>query len=283
MHRPTEAGSRHRRARALFGILVAVFVALGVVAPLAAPSASAAPADTIYSLVNQARAAAGLPGFLHNPGIDAVAVSWANQMGAAGVMSHNPQYSTQIPGGWTRAGENVAEGYPTAQAMFDAWMHSPGHRANILGDFTDIGIAFVSVNGKSWGVQDFGKYPGHVGPPAPAPAPVPAPAPAPAPVPAPAPAPAPAPPPAAPVPVVQAPVPTAAPAPSPAAADRSLQGKSTTPDAAVAAPGTDKRLASGLADNSASDGAVVAVLVSTAAFIAAVGVAVLLWTRRRRA
>ena len=30
------------------------------------------------------------------------------------------------------AGENIAWGYPTAQEVMDAWMASPGHRANIL-------------------------------------------------------------------------------------------------------------------------------------------------------
>ena len=98
-----------------------------------------------------------------------------------GVLSHNPQFSAQIPAGWSRAGENVGEGFPTPRAMFDGWMKSPGHRANILGDYTDIGIAFVTLNGRTWGVQDFGKYPGHVGPAVPQPA---APPPAPPPPPA---------------------------------------------------------------------------------------------------
>lgn len=163
--------------------MATLVVAAGAVLGVAAP-ASAAPADTIYSLVNQARAAQGLRGLIRNPAIDGVAVNWANQMGASGSMTHNPSYSSQIPGGWTGAGENVAMGYPSAEAMFNGWMNSPGHRANILGDFTDIGIAFVTVNGSTWGVQDFGKYPGHVGaaPPAAAPPPAPAPAPKPAPV-----------------------------------------------------------------------------------------------------
>jgi len=39
-------------------------------------------------------------------------------------------------------GENLADGYPTAQAVVDGWMNSPGHRANILGrDFDEVGIA----------------------------------------------------------------------------------------------------------------------------------------------
>jgi hypothetical protein len=157
-----------RRVRAT--IAVAILVGFGLTS-VGVTSASASEADTIAALVNQARASAGLPGLIHNPSMDSVALQWANQMGAANSMTHNPDYSTQIPSGWSRAGENVAMGQPTPSEMHTAWMNSAGHRANILGDFTDIGIAFVTVNGTTWGVEDFGKYAGHAGAPAPAPAP----------------------------------------------------------------------------------------------------------------
>ena len=42
-----------------------------------------------------------------------------------------------------RAGENLAWGtgqYGTVRSIFRAWMRSPEHRANILGDFTQVGI-----------------------------------------------------------------------------------------------------------------------------------------------
>lgn len=69
-------------------------------------------------------------------------------------MYHNPQYSTQIPAGWSRAAENVASGYAPS-AVVNAWMNSPGHRANILGDFTTIGIGYVN----GYATQVFAKYP----------------------------------------------------------------------------------------------------------------------------
>jgi hypothetical protein len=156
--------------RVQVSIAVAILVGFGLTS-VGVTSASASEADTIAALVNQARASAGLPGLIHNPSMDSVALQWANQMGAANSMTHNPDYSTQIPSGWSRAGENVAMGQPTPSEMHTAWMNSAGHRANILGDFTDIGIAFVTVNGTTWGVEDFGKYAGHAGAPAPAPAP----------------------------------------------------------------------------------------------------------------
>ena len=41
------------------------------------------------------------------------------------------------------AGENIAAGFNTPKTAITAWMHSPGHRANILG--TDYTSAAVGV------------------------------------------------------------------------------------------------------------------------------------------
>jgi hypothetical protein len=148
-------------------------VALGsllVAAALLLPAAPAAAAesDTVYSLLNDARWADGQQGLLRNAALDQVAADWASTLAAAGTLSHNPDYANQIPDGWTTAGENVAQGHPDAGAMHAGWMASPGHRANILGSYTDVGIAFLSAGGTTWGVQVFAAYPGHVGPAAPA-------------------------------------------------------------------------------------------------------------------
>jgi uncharacterized protein YkwD len=41
-------------------------------------------------------------------------------------------------------GENLAAGYRSATGVVDGWMHSPGHRANILGrDFDEVGVAIA--------------------------------------------------------------------------------------------------------------------------------------------
>lgn len=43
-----------------------------------------------------------------------------------------------------RVGENLAWGtgeYGSVRSIFAAWMHSPGHRANVLGDFTETGLS----------------------------------------------------------------------------------------------------------------------------------------------
>lgn len=44
---------------------------------------------------------------------------------------------------YTRAGENLANGFKTPEAVMKAWMGSPGHKANVLNpDFAHIGIGY---------------------------------------------------------------------------------------------------------------------------------------------
>lgn len=52
------------------------------------------------------------------------------------------------------AGENIAMGYPTAEAVMEGWMNSPGHRANILSDaFTELGVGYVDGYWTQWFVN----------------------------------------------------------------------------------------------------------------------------------
>jgi hypothetical protein len=156
-----------RRLPLLPALLIAGLVAVAALLVPAAPAAAAEP-DDVYALLNDARWADGQQGLLRNAALDQVAAAWAAELAAAGTLSHNPDYAGQIPAGWSNAGENVAQGQPDAGSMHTAWMASPGHRANILGSYSDVGIAFLSAGGTTWGVQVFATYPGHVGPAAPA-------------------------------------------------------------------------------------------------------------------
>uniref|UniRef100_UPI00272C932E CAP domain-containing protein n=1 Tax=Microcella sp. TaxID=1913979 RepID=UPI00272C932E len=172
-------------------VLVALALLVGLLGSLiSAPQAARADeSGVIFSLLNQARNGEGRSSLERMAALDAVALEWAKAMAASGTLSHNQSLSSQIPGGWSFIGENVARGYPSGSAMHEGWWNSSGHRANMLGDFTDVGIAFLSAGGSTWGVQVFARY-GASLPPYSAPAPAPAqPAPAPAPAqPAPAPA-----------------------------------------------------------------------------------------------
>lgn len=43
-------------------------------------------------------------------------------------------------------GENVASGYKTAKEVLEGWLQSEGHKKNIEGDFTTVGIAVTANN-----------------------------------------------------------------------------------------------------------------------------------------
>ena len=55
-------------------------------------------------------------------------------------------------------GENVAFGYPTAEEVVNAWLNSPGHRANIEGNYTHSGFGVMQApDGRYYFTQLFYK------------------------------------------------------------------------------------------------------------------------------
>lgn len=61
---------------------------------------------------------------------------------------------------WRAAGENIAAGYPTARAVVDGWLKSPGHCANIMSpNFREVGVVYAYTTTstyKAYWVTDFG-------------------------------------------------------------------------------------------------------------------------------
>ena len=52
--------------------------------------------------------------------------------------------------------ENIAMGQPNPASVLQSWMNSSGHRANILGGYTKIGVAaFQAPNGTIYWCQQF--------------------------------------------------------------------------------------------------------------------------------
>jgi uncharacterized protein YkwD len=93
----------------------------------------------LLTLVNNARSAKGLRALSINALLNTAAQAHSQDQAARQTMSHTggdgSTLGTRITRAgyaWTSAGENVAAGYTSAQSVFDAWMGSSGHRANIL-------------------------------------------------------------------------------------------------------------------------------------------------------
>jgi uncharacterized protein YkwD len=137
-----------------------------------------APAAQVLALINQARAAAGLPALTVTAGLDASSSAHNLRMAGGCGLSHQcagepalGDRETAAGVHWTAAGENIGEGGPVAdstaaiaqmavgltQSMLNEQPPDDGHRLNILSStFTHIGIAvYRDSAGTVWLTQDF--------------------------------------------------------------------------------------------------------------------------------
>jgi uncharacterized protein YkwD len=181
---PASAGSSAPGSAAPSSMTSAQPSASSVASPAASPTGSAtadqggAPAAQVLALINQARAAAGLPALTVIAGLETSSSAHNLLMADGCGLSH------QCPGEpaigdretadgvvWTAAGENIGEGGPVAdataaiaamavgltQSMLNEQPPDDGHRLNILSTtFTHIGIAvYRDSSGTVWLTQDF--------------------------------------------------------------------------------------------------------------------------------
>ena len=111
----------------------------------------------VISKVNQIRVANGLNSLRYDASLEGAADVRANES--------TVRFSHTRPDGsdWYTVnpdlmyGENLADGYTTADAVVNAWMASPEHNANILKpDFTTVAVSSVVKNGKTYWAQEFG-------------------------------------------------------------------------------------------------------------------------------
>ncbi len=113
----------------------------------------------LLSLHNLARHEAGLAVLTIDMRLVAAAQKHTQWMKETGMLSH---YEGSVGPGdrmrneryyWMLAGENIAMGYPDAQAVFNGWMNSEGHKANIMNpQYENVGFGQA---GKYW-TADFG-------------------------------------------------------------------------------------------------------------------------------
>jgi uncharacterized protein YkwD len=130
-------------------------------------------AHATLCLLNKQRRAHGLKKLRENSDLDLASQRHAADMARRNYFAHGDfvgriraaHYLSGANRGYT-LGENIAWGswdYATPAGIVNAWMHSPGHRANILnGRFHEIGLGIARgapVSGQSRGgtyVTDFG-------------------------------------------------------------------------------------------------------------------------------
>ena len=111
----------------------------------------------VIRLVNEVRRENGLKALTANWELSRVGRYKSQDMLNKGYFSHtSPTYGTPFQMikafglSFRTAGENIARGYPTPQAVVNGWMNSSGHRANILNaSYTQIGVGYVA-QGNYW-------------------------------------------------------------------------------------------------------------------------------------
>jgi uncharacterized protein YkwD len=134
-----------------------------------APVAQAAvPADptaeaAVLALVNEARVDAGCGALTADPALAAVARAHSADMRDRDYFSHTSPEGLSPFDRAERAGidysraENIAFGQADATAVMEAWLESPGHRANILDcELTKLGVGVAEGPGGPWWTQLFG-------------------------------------------------------------------------------------------------------------------------------
>ena len=113
---------------------------------------------------NRLRAEARLPALEVSPRLQAAAQRHAKDMAAREEMTHrggdgsSPIARIKATGyPYRRAGENIAAGTFTTTRLMKGWMDSPHHKRNILGSYSQIGVACVTgESGKRYWCVTFG-------------------------------------------------------------------------------------------------------------------------------
>ena len=133
-------------------------------------------AAQVLTLVNQHRAAIGIGALSSDGALQASAVWKSMNMAGLNYFDHNDDpigrtvQQRLTACGWPANqgwGENIAYGYSTPADVMNAWLNSPGHKANIENpSYTSSGIGVAAnAQGIYYWTQDFGQGSSSGGPP----------------------------------------------------------------------------------------------------------------------
>jgi Cysteine-rich secretory protein family len=146
-----------RRLRA-FGLLIATVAAVLATAVPAAHAVDAGSAEQQFLAdINQLRTSKGLQPLTVDAQLTGIARQWAQHMADTNTLAHNPNFPNEVTEDWGKLGENVGEGPdPDVQGLFQAFVNSPHHYANLVDpSYNRVGIGVVVVNGTIWTAHQF--------------------------------------------------------------------------------------------------------------------------------
>lgn len=139
-----------RKTIIAIGFFLAVFLLIGLAAPKHADAVTSHERYMGY-LINKARAAYDRGPVRLTDSLSNYARRHSRTMAAKNRLYHNPYLAQWLDNwSWTILGENVGVG-GTTTSLHNAFMASPGHRANNLNRrYKEIGVGIVSSGGRLW-------------------------------------------------------------------------------------------------------------------------------------
>jgi hypothetical protein len=126
------------RNRWLATVLAITLAVVGLSASAIADSGSE---QSFLSAINSTRSSSGLGPLTMESGLQSHARGHTSDMIAADEIYHSSSAELQAAAGsgWDKLGENVGRG-GSVSSLHQAFLDSPGHKANILGDYNYVGI-----------------------------------------------------------------------------------------------------------------------------------------------
>lgn len=97
----------------------------------------------LLELHNKQRKSKGSKPLRMNANLNAYAQKWAETMVKRNSMKHSSMSDLSTAAGTSTVAENIAWGQENEESVVNSWMWSPGHRWNILGDYTDVGFGMA--------------------------------------------------------------------------------------------------------------------------------------------
>lgn len=158
-----------KKMNAIIGSFFIIFITLTQFQQAHASSADAQMANEILMYINQYRASHGLSKLTMDPALSEEATIHSREMarhvqpfGHNGFHNRIDRLHRRIPQSSSGA-ENVAYNYKTAKIVAEGWLHSPGHRQNIMGHYNITGIGIVRDNqGRPYFTQMFLRTDDHI-------------------------------------------------------------------------------------------------------------------------
>jgi uncharacterized protein YkwD len=120
--------------------------------------------EAVVKAHNRFRAEAKLPALVVSRKLQAAAELHAKDMAARNKMTHKGSDGKSVVDRVTaegyrfrKAGENIAVGRFNVERLMKGWIESPPHKRNILGNFSQIGVAYATAeDGKRYWCVTFG-------------------------------------------------------------------------------------------------------------------------------